>query len=185
MILTIPNILTLLRILLVPWMTHALLCRDFDRVLFLFGIAGITDALDGFIARRFRMTSRLGSFLDPAADKVLVVVTVLTAATLGLIPWWLSLLVAGRDILIVTGVAVWYLRAGEMTMEPSLSSKLNMVIQVVVIFLVIASAGGHLEITPVRPLLFTISVAAATVSGGEYILVWGGRYQTIRRRREG
>jgi len=183
MILTIPNILTTLRIILVPWMAHSLLGRDFHQALTLFAIAGVSDALDGFIARRFGMTSRLGSFLDPAADKILVVVMALSLATLGLLPWWLTLLVAGRDLMIVGGAVAWYLIVGDITMEPSLTSKINMVVQVVVMLLVIASAGGYLVIAPFFPLLLLLSAAAALVSGGEYILVWGGRYRACRKGR--
>lgn len=181
MILTIPNILTLLRIVLVPWMASALFSGNHDRALVLFAVAGLTDALDGFIARRFGMTSRLGSFLDPAADKVLVVVMVIVTASQSLIPSWLAALIVGRDVMIVSGVLLWYLKAGEISLEPSLTSKVNMGVQVVFILIVIASAGGYVRTEPFRGVLCALSAASAVVSGLGYYLTWIHRFRDLRR----
>ena len=99
----IPNLISITRILLVVPLVVALLDYQFGIAMVLFAIAGISDALDGFLAKHYHWESRLGSILDPLADKLLLVAGFATLTWLGYIPNWLLWLVIGRDIMIVTG----------------------------------------------------------------------------------
>ncbi|MGD2138371.1 MAG: CDP-alcohol phosphatidyltransferase family protein, partial [Gammaproteobacteria bacterium] len=103
----IPNIITLFRFLLVPPVVVLLLKQQFASALVVFGIAGFSDALDGFLAKHYDWTSRLGGLLDPLADKLLLLGCFITLGWLGLIPWWLIVLVVVRDIVILTGAVVY------------------------------------------------------------------------------
>ncbi|RLA89883.1 MAG: CDP-diacylglycerol--glycerol-3-phosphate 3-phosphatidyltransferase, partial [Deltaproteobacteria bacterium] len=98
---TIPNFLTILRILLTPVLVILLLEGRLSEALFVFIIAGVTDALDGLIARLYKQKTRLGAFLDPLADKLLLVTTYVILAVQGLVPSWLTVIVLSRDVLIV------------------------------------------------------------------------------------
>lgn len=177
---TIPNILTLLRIALVPLMVVMLLCGSFMAALVLFAVAGVTDALDGFIARHFNQMSRLGSFLDPLADKVLIVAMYGVLAGIGMLPVWLAVLVIGRDLVILSGALFWFLRIGELEMEPTLSSKINMIVQVVFVCIVIATAAGFPLPVNLQPLLILVAGGIALFSGGQYIAIWLKRYRSVK-----
>ncbi len=108
---TIPNFLTILRVLLTPVLVILLLEERLSEALFVFIIAGVTDGLDGLIARLYKQKSRLGAFLDPLADKILLVTTYVILAVQGLVPSWLTVIVLSRDVLIVLRISsVWVSR---------------------------------------------------------------------------
>ena len=104
----IPNLISILRILLVIPVIAALMDHQFGLAMVLFAIAGISDALDGFLAKHYHWESRLGSILDPLADKLLLVASFATLTWLGFLPSWLLWLVLGRDIMIVFGVLSYH-----------------------------------------------------------------------------
>lgn len=121
----IPNIISVLRIGLVLPVVAALVHEQFTLALLLYTRRGLSDALDGYIAKRYHCASRLGSILDPLADKLLLVSTYVALAWLGLLPVWLVAAVAARDILILVGAVSYHLLIGEYEMKPTLISKLN------------------------------------------------------------
>ncbi|MGD8687884.1 MAG: CDP-alcohol phosphatidyltransferase family protein, partial [Syntrophobacterales bacterium] len=119
---TIPNFLTILRVLLTPVLVILLLEERLSEALFVFIIAGVTDGLDGLIARLYKQKSRLGAFLDPLADKLLLVTTYVLLAFQNLVPSWLTVIVLSRDILIVLGVFVLFMQDLPFEIKPTLAS---------------------------------------------------------------
>lgn len=177
----IPNTITMMRIITVPFLAYLLLRGAYGAAIWVFVAAGVSDALDGFIARRFQLCTRLGAVLDPLADKMLVVVSVLTLAWLGLLPWWLALIVTGRDLVIVGGASAYYLRAGSVEMEPSIPSKLNTGVQILLIFAILAQAAGVVRIAGWLPVLLGAALVTTVVSGGHYVVVWSRRAAAMKK----
>lgn len=166
----LPNLLTLLRIFLVPVIFYALAKGLFVVALIIFLAAAITDALDGWIARHFCLQTRLGAVLDPLADKLLVVTTVITLTWLQRIPLWVTVAIISRDLLIIGGSLLYLLLIGRFSVCPTLLSKWNTALQLVVIVLVLLLAACHWHV-PLLP-IFALVFLMAVVSGGQYVWVW-------------
>src|ERR1700729_1227310 len=127
---SIPNVITLGRILLVPIIIWAIASDQMALAFAVFVIAGVSDAVDGFLAKRFHLTSELGALLDPLADKALLVSIYISLGIWGAVPRWIVILVVSRDIMIVTAVIVSWLFGKPIPMKPLMVSKLNTVAQV-------------------------------------------------------
>ena len=169
----IPNIISIIRILLVAPVIYCFYTGDFLIALLLFFVAGASDGLDGFLAKRYGWTSHLGSILDPIADKLLLVCSYGMLAWLGHIPMWLVVAVIARDIIIVGGSFSYYLLFGRYEMEPSWISKLNTFSQIVMVLMVVFSLS-ILEISSTFITIFVYFVFLTTVlSGLDYIITWG------------
>lgn len=141
---TIPNLLSLFRMGLVPLFIISIIDGHPFRALVIFLVAGITDALDGLIARVFKQQSLLGTYLDPIADKLLLVSAYVTLSIPQLnpgtqIPLWVTVLVIARDVVLVVVALILYLAAGVRSFPPSVLSKVNTVLQVVTVVLVLLS----------------------------------------------
>lgn len=169
----VPNAITLLRILLVPVFVMLLHRGNFAGALWIFLAAGTSDALDGFIAKRFNMCTRLGALLDPLADKLLLISSALILARLGHLPWWLAFTIVGRDLVIIAGACAYYCRVGKLDMAPSLPSKVNTFVQICLFLLLLVQLAGIAPVAGWLPLLFVLTVVAALVSGLHYVAVWG------------
>jgi cardiolipin synthase len=177
---TIPNFLSLLRMGLVPLFIIAVIDGESRKALLIFVAAGVTDALDGFIARFANQQSLLGAYLDPIADKLL-----LTSAYVALsipqlnhgapIPLWVTVLVLARDLLIVVMALILYLAAGVRRFPPSVLSKITTVVQVTAVALVLVSALWP----PLEPVASTLvyAVALLTVASGLDYIVRASRLQ--------
>ena len=126
----IPNILTALRLAAAPAFAALLMAGDDRMALGIFAFAGLSDAADGFLAKRFGITTRFGRYLDPAADKLLMLAAFLTLAALGIAPWWLTALVIARDLAIVLAVFAAYVLALPLRVQPLFIGKVNTVVQV-------------------------------------------------------
>jgi cardiolipin synthase len=174
-VLNIPNTITILRLLLVPVLALLLLRGSFGAAIWVLLGAGISDALDGFIARRFNQLTYLGSVLDPLADKCLITVTVLTLSWVGLLPWWLTAVIVLRDLVIVGGAVAYYIRAGGIEMSPTIPSKVNTLVQTCLIFLVLVIATGMVQAAGWLPALFGLALFTTLFSGVHYIVLWGRR----------
>ena len=171
----IPNVITALRFLLVPPVVILLLQERFTAALIVFGVAGLSDGLDGFLARRFDWRSRLGGIMDPLADKLLVVSSFVTLGWLGLIPAWLVLLVILRDLVIVAGATFYHMRIEQFDAEPSVASKLNTAAQVLLVLAVLYSSGIQaLPVMLMDVLLYGVLVTTLW-SGFDYVWTWGRR----------
>ncbi|MBM4201841.1 MAG: CDP-alcohol phosphatidyltransferase family protein [Gammaproteobacteria bacterium] len=173
----IPNLITVFRIVLVGPVVLTMAAGRFDWALGLFILAGVSDAVDGFLAKFFDWQSWLGSFLDPVADKLLLVSCYLTLGLMGLAPGWLVLAVVLRDVVIVAGAIAYYRLSGPYEGRPLLISKLNTLLQ---LSLVVALLFHHgLQPLPAVLLaLLTYGALFTTVaSGAWYVFVWGRNYR--------
>jgi cardiolipin synthase len=171
----LPNILTVFRFLLVPPVVMLMLKDEFMPALVLFAVAGFSDALDGFLARRYHWTSRIGGLMDPLADKLLMVSSYLTLGWLGLIPLWLVGLVILRDLVIVTGAIIYNARIEHIEAEPSIVSKLNTLAQILLVLSVLFNQA-FVELPAWWIDLLAYSVLVTIVwSGAGYVWTWGRR----------
>ncbi|MEZ5541648.1 MAG: CDP-alcohol phosphatidyltransferase family protein [Pseudomonadota bacterium] len=168
----IPNLITLFRFLLVPPVVWLMLEDRFLLALLVFGVAGFSDALDGYLAKHYHWTSRIGSLLDPLADKLLLLTAFVTLGWLHQIPAWLVVLVCLRDLVIVAGAISYHLLIAPLVAAPSMISKLNTLAQ---ILLVLAVMINH-ALYPLPPLWLDVllySVLASTLwSGVDYVWTW-------------
>jgi cardiolipin synthase len=144
--LSLPNLITLARILLVPVMVWAIASDQMTVAFVLFLVAGISDGVDGFLAKRFGMATEVGAYLDPLADKVLIVSIYVSLGVVEAIPRWLVILVVSRDLLIVGGIMLSWVLGNPVTIKPATVSRLNTVAQIVLGGLVIAARAFHWDI---------------------------------------
>jgi cardiolipin synthase len=172
---SIPNIITLGRILLVPVIVWAIASSQMEVAFALFVIAGVSDAVDGFLAKRFNMASELGALLDPLADKALLVSIYIALG----IPRWIVILVVSRDIMIVTAVIVSWLFGKPIPMKPLMVSKLNTVAQVAFAALVLAALGFGFNPTPYDLILMGFVTIFTLVSVSLYLVEWVRHMSTI------
>ena len=171
--LTVPNILTLLRLALVPVVGYLLAVESYGWALWLFLVAALTDFVDGYIARRFGLVSKLGATLDPVADKLnMLVVTVLLAWQL-LIPIWLALAIVVRDVVIAGGAVAYHVLIGPVKMAPTLLSKINTFIEFALLLLVMVAAARRIESAAWLTHLFPVVLATVVASGVQYVWLWG------------
>lgn len=178
----LPNLITGLRLVLAVPVVWLLLEGRYPESFLLFVIAGVSDLVDGFLARHFGWTSRLGSILDPLADKALVVGTLLVLGWHGDVPLWLVSLAVGRDVMLV-GLAVSYHYLIEpLKPEPLLSSKLNTLLQLTLVAAVLFSKA----VLPLPEALLAVLIYGTGVttlwSGCAYLWVWGRRARLSTRR---
>jgi cardiolipin synthase len=179
---SIPNIITLGRIMLVPIIVWAIVSSQMEVAFAVFLIAGISDAVDGFLAKRFNMTSELGALLDPLADKALLVSIYMSLGIWGAIPRWIVILVVSRDIMIVGAVIISWLFDKPVAMKPSMVSKLNTVSQVAFAALVLASLGFGFDPAPYDLILMALVTIFTLVSVALYLVEWVQHMSTIEPR---
>ena len=129
--LSLPNLITIARILLVPLTVWLLISKAYLPAVLVFALAGVSDAVDGFLARRFNLQTELGTYLDPLADKALLVSIYVTLSVLHILPAWLTIAVVTRDLLIVGGVILSWLMHKPLTMRPLWISKVNTAWQII------------------------------------------------------
>ena len=168
----IPNLLTLLRILAAPVLILLLRDNNYELALILFILAGITDGLDGYIAKRFNFVSELGAHLDPLADKIIIISAYCMLVWLGLIPFWLVTLVIFRDIVIVGGYMVLMYLDGDIPMLPTIMSKLNTVFQISLVISVLLENSVWNFIPGSSVVLLYAVVITTIASGAQYVWVW-------------
>ena len=165
----IPNIICLLRIALIVPLIHAMLEGRQGLILLLFGTAAVSDALDGFLAKRFGWTSDLGRFLDPAADKLLLMSVFITAAWLDIAPWWVAAVAIARDITIGVGALAFRLWFGPLHGRPTGISKTNTAVQMIYLLAVILASASGLPPRGVLDALAFIVVLTTVISGIDYV----------------
>ena len=170
--LSIPNLITLARILLVPVVVWAIASHQMLFAFLLFAAAGVSDAVDGFLAKRFGMASDLGRYLDPLADKVLIVAIYISLGIAEALPRWLVILVVSRDLLIVGGVIFSWLIDKPVSVKPHPVSKLNTAFQLVLVALVLAALGFNFD-PGIWQTITTAAVAALTLASvAVYLREW-------------
>ena len=168
----IPNFLTLARLCLVPVVIVMITSHAWLSAFAVFVVAGITDAVDGFIARHFNQRTELGAYLDPLADKALLVSIYITLAIVAIIPVWLTVLVVARDIMILGAIILSLLLNNPMTIEPLKISKANTFAQIAFAAMMLGTLAFNVS-SPVIQDAMTISVAILTIgSMGAYLSLW-------------
>jgi cardiolipin synthase len=171
-LLNLPNLITIARILLVPVMVWAIAANEMRIAFVVFLVAGLSDAVDGFLAKRFNMTSELGAYLDPLADKVLIMSIYVALGITDAIPRWLVILVVSRDLLIVGGIMLAWILGNPMKVKPLWVSKLNTVAQILYAGVVLAALGFQFEAGVVQLLLIASVALLTLLSIGFYLRNW-------------
>lgn len=171
----LPNLISLARLLAVPVAVWLILTDRFHSSFWLFVGAGISDAFDGFLARRFNLRSLIGAYLDPLADKALLASVYVALGYAGQMPLWLVILVVFRDVLIIGGAVLYQLLTQRLTMEPLFVSKLNTGVQIALAALVLAQLAFHFDSYGADVMLVYAAAVTTAVSGGAYIAIWGRR----------
>lgn len=169
---SIPNLITLARMFMVPVVFWLLLTEQLELAFVIFVIAGISDAVDGFLAKRFEWETELGAYLDPIADKLLIVCIFIALGATERLPLWLVVLVVSRDILIVIAIVLSWLLSNPTPMRPLAVSKLNTGAQIVLAALVLANLGYKLDLDPVVQVLIWVTAALTLASLVAYFRVW-------------
>ncbi|GGI84334.1 CDP-alcohol phosphatidyltransferase family protein [Legionella impletisoli] len=169
----IPNALTITRLILIIPFLIFLFQQQYEIALYIFFIAGITDGLDGWLARHFHWQSAFGSFIDPLADKLLIASSFVSIALIGKLPWWLVVLVFARDLTISLGVIAWYwFIQRKLDFEPTRLSKLNTVLQLTLVVLCLFNLA-YFEIIPyLTDCLIILTAFTTTVSFIDYVWTW-------------
>jgi len=177
----LPNVVTSIRLILLIPLSYYLSAENYWTALVIFFIAGFSDALDGFLAKKFNWVSRFGSILDPIADKALLVVTMAILTLNQKINLLLFLCVAIRDIYIIAGAYFYYKKIGPFNMQPSFISKFNTFAQILMVTILLISLGYMrmpIELINGLVILVYLTVVASTV---HYTVVWGRKYINVRQ----
>lgn len=179
----LPNTLTIARMLLVPVLVVLLILGDYLSALIVALIAGVSDWLDGALARRFNWQSEFGGFLDPVADKLLMVAAYLTLGWLDQLPIWLVVLVVVRDVVIVCGGLYYHYRIERFKGEPTQLSKFNTFCQLLLMWVVLVALAGFNVPVPLLLGLIWLVGALAVATMLHYIVLWSIRAARIVRQR--
>jgi cardiolipin synthase len=164
----IPNSLTILRILLIPCYIGLLIYGKFNHALIVLIVAGLTDALDGAIARMKNQHTRLGAVLDPLADKLLLTSGFITLSMIHLIPLWVTIVVVSRDVILLLGTAVAHFTDSRVDLTPTFLGKGTTLLQLAYVVMVIFLSSRHIDLTLILPLLFGM-VSFTLLSGLHYL----------------
>jgi cardiolipin synthase (CMP-forming) len=172
----LPNLITALRILLVVPLCWLIFDARYDGALLVAAIAGLSDAVDGFLAKRFGWQSWIGGMLDPIADKLLLTATFISLAMVGAIPVWLAIVVVGRDLVIVAGATAYHLLIGRFDASPSRLSKWTTLMQIAFVLIELLRLSGWMPLaSPLHSALIAFTAACTLASGLHYMVIWGGR----------
>ena len=163
----LPNLLTAARLALTPYLFWLMVRHEYRTIIPWFIVIGVTDVVDGFLARRFQASSRLGAYLDPIADKVLLSGTFLVLALTGAMETWLAVVVLGRDVVILAAAGVLYLSTGRRNFPPSPWGKLSTFVQIVFLCFQIGYLSG-IAVAPAVTALKWLTVTLVVVSLGDY-----------------
>lgn len=171
----LPNIICLVRIVLIWPTIDALYSGRYWTALILVFACAVSDGLDGWLAKRFNWTSRLGKVLDPLADKLLLVSLFLTATWMNLLPWWLTAVAVGRDVLIGLGALIYRFWHGPLHGRPTILSKINTGMQLAVALAAILGAATDLPTREMVTALAIVTLITTIVSGADYVAVFTRR----------
>ncbi len=164
----VPNILTLTRILLLPFFAATLMYGEYHYALLIFIVASITDILDGFIARITKQMTYFGSILDPVADKFFLITSFVMMSTYNLLPKWLTIIVISKDLIVVTGCIILYFVTSNLKVEPSFLGKAASACQFILIGLVLLALNINDGFSVPFP-VFVIVAALTSLAGIQYV----------------
>lgn len=171
---SLPNLISIARLMAVPVMIYLILNGFYLGAFWLFVIAGISDAVDGYIAKKMGQITVLGSYLDPIADKALLVSVYVTLGHVNLLPNWLVIMVVFRDLIIVGGVVLLHISTNAVKMKPLIISKINTAAQIILVTILLANLAVPQVLWPHLVIILIYVVSGTTLaSGGAYIVSWG------------
>ena len=165
----LPNFICLVRIVLIWPTIDALYAGRYWTALILVAVCAVSDGLDGWLAKRFNWTSHLGKLLDPLADKLLLVALFLTSAWMNLLPWWLTAVVVGRDVMIGFGAVIYRFWFGPLHGRPTILSKINTGMQLAVALAAILGAAAGMPTPEMVTALAIVTMLTTLVSGADYL----------------
>jgi len=178
-IVTVPNLLTVFRMVLIPVFVSLLFYQRFILALTIFVLAGVTDGLDGLLARRFDQKSQLGTILDPIADKLMLVTSFVVLSMRAVfpqplpphlpVPFWVTVAVISRDVFILVGAAAINIVTGFRRFRPSMLGKINTTVQIIAIAAIIFAASVPYGTGYYLPTVYTTVFALAVLSGAHYV----------------
>jgi cardiolipin synthase len=171
----LPNIICVLRIVLIWPTIDALQGGEYWKALALVAFCAISDGLDGWLAKRFNWTSHLGKILDPLADKLLLVSLFLASAWMNLVPWWLTAIVVARDVMIGGGAVIYRMWFGPLHGRPTYVSKINTGMQLAVVLAAILGAATGLPTPEMVTALAFVTLLTTVVSGADYLAMFTRR----------
>ena len=169
---TLPNLITVARFIMVPLVILAMINGEMLAAFVLFLLAGVSDGLDGFIARNFNQRSELGAWLDPVADKFLLVSVFVMLGWLGVLPSWLVIFAVSRDALIIGAVVLSSLLENPVEMRPLVISKANTMAQIVLLVLVLADLAGLARLDAVIGWMIYAVAGLTIASASAYLVTW-------------
>ena len=169
---TIPNYITIFRFILVPFIVMALLSGYVGAALIGFVVAGVSDGIDGFIARRYNQGSELGAYLDPIADKLLLVSLFVVLGFVKELPVWLVVIFVSRDIFIIGAVLLGAVIGKPLEMHPLLVSKANTAFQIILVAVTLADIAFDFSLTGIRMVLVWIVALLTAASATAYLMTW-------------
>lgn len=175
----VPNLISLARLLSVPFTVWLILNGRLQAAFWIFVIASLSDAADGFIARRFNLRSVIGGYIDPIADKALLVSVFVTLGHAQYVESWLVILVVFRDALILCGAILYQLLFQNLTMEPLASSKVNTAVQFLLVSSVLGLTGYGVSADTGLTVLEYLTALTTLWSGTAYVVVWGRRITAL------
>jgi len=168
----LPNTITVLRIFAVPVVIYLILTGYLQAAFWIFLAAGISDAIDGYLARAWNQRTELGAYLDPIADKSLLVSIFITLALIHFIPIWLAIAVVSRDLMIVGAVILSWLLGHPVTIRPLMISKVNTVAQIGFAAFALGSAGFGFEASDLLMLTAYVTGVLTVLSAAAYLAAW-------------
>ncbi|MFL4998313.1 MAG: CDP-alcohol phosphatidyltransferase family protein [Microvirga sp.] len=169
---TIPNIITIGRLIIVPIVIVMIMQQRWSTAFVLFVVAGISDGVDGFIARKFDKRSEFGAYIDPIADKALLVSIYVTLAIVGAIPSWLAIVVVSRDVMIVAAVLLSWVMSRPVEIKPILVSKLNTGAQIAFAAFALAANAFRVDLAGLEDAAMVLVAALTVASAGAYLGGW-------------
>lgn len=169
---TVPNIITIMRLMLVPVVVWAILAGEVELAFVAFVAAGISDGIDGYIARRFSQHSELGAYLDPIADKALLVATFIMLGWLEALPLWLVTMVIARDAIILAAVLLASLLGHPIAVRPLFVSKVNTAVQIALALLVLGQLAWFGPLPVIHAVLVGSTAGLTLASGIAYCVAW-------------
>jgi cardiolipin synthase len=180
----LPNTISVFRIVLIIPVSYCILQARYAEALALFFVAGFSDGVDGFLARRFEWHTRLGALLDPIADKLLMASAYATLALVAKLPVWLAAVVVLRDVVILGGATAYNFLIGPVQGEPTFVSKLNTTLELILVVAVLAQASFGWPDDEVILVLGASVFVTVVISGVDYVVAWTKRARTVRRTSE-
>ena len=168
---TVPNLITTIRIILAPIFVIYLIDDQFLSALIIFVICGVSDGIDGLVARIFKQKSKIGTYLDPLADKIVLIAAFVVLSIRGYLPTWLTVTVIARDLVILLGVFVLFLNQLEFNIKPSILSKINTCLQFITVIAILSK--GFFAFTSNQYIYLFYITAFFTISSGLHYMQYG------------